>query len=181
MSLSIRSLVLLPVALLALASAVRAADPVPTRFYDAAARQMASSLQAGEGWCVVSARDRINLVPGTPAVDCVRYQVVTSYQSGMVNDQFYVEVTYGAATPWISTEFGMPKTSVSSLTAAKQANAAVGLLDEALGLLAPAVAAEPDAAVRALGQQMLNALNGQRAALVDLISKDVAAVGSSMK
>jgi hypothetical protein len=177
MSLPLRSLLVLPVLLVALTPVLHAGDP-PTRYFDGAAREIVSTLQKGEGWCAVSERSQVNILPGAPAADCIKYRVVTGFKSGTTsNEQFFVELTYGPETPWIMVELGAPTQSCPSLTAAKACNDAVAKLDLVLGALEPAIAAEEDAAVRALGLQLAGVMRAQRAALVDLIQKDIGAIG----
>lgn len=162
---------------LAAAVAAVSAGDLPTRFFDGAAREMLAQLQGGEGWLVVSERGKVVLVPAAGAVDCVKYRVVTNYSSGKTsNDQFFLQVEYSAETPWISLEFGMPKNSCTSLAAAKKANEAVGLLDTLLPQIEAALQSEENAELRNLGQQLATGLRGQRAALVDLIQKDIQAI-----
>jgi hypothetical protein len=156
-------------------AATHAGEP-PTRFFDSAARQMLSQLQAGEGWAVVSERSKVKLLAEGEAADCVKYRVVTNYKSGMVNDQFVLEVQYSAETPWILLEFGMPAASCTSLAAAKKANEAVTLLDTLIPGIEGPLASEENAELRAFGVRLVGVLRGQRAALVDLIQKDIQAI-----
>ena len=61
--------------LLALIPALALADDVPTRFFDGAAREMASHLESGNGWAVVTERQNVDLL-GQP-VEAMRYRVVS--------------------------------------------------------------------------------------------------------
>jgi len=162
-----------------LASAVTslfAADELPKRFFDAPARQIAKAVAEGEGWCVVSARQKVQLAPKTSAVDCIKYRIVTGCKAGKTsNDQDYVELEYSEETPWIAAGSGMPTASGSSLAAAKKANELVAALDEALGQLQSALDDENPAA-RAIAQGLADVLTKQRAALVDVIQKDIKAI-----
>ena len=170
------------VALLTGPSVARADEPT-MKFSGAAAREVTSSLKEGKGWCIVSARQKMKVVPGEDAVDCVRYRVVTKYKASRVPDangipDDVVEVTLGAETDWIAVDLGMPKFSGPSLSAAKSANTAITALDELIPLLEGVVQKETDATVRAEGVRLVAALKAQRAALVDLIKKDIEAIGT---
>lgn len=176
------SRVFLPLLLVAVVwgAKLSGAEP-PVKYFGAAAREIRSSLQSGQGWCALAARAnvRISADPNVAAVDCLKYRVVTAYQFGAdSNQEDYILLTYGAETPWISAEFGTPKASGPALAAAKAANDAVGLIDVLLGQLEPALNAEESAELRAAGQLIVGLLRSQRAALVDLIQKDIQAVGT---
>lgn len=162
--------------LLALVPALAMADDVPTRFFDGAAREMASQLEAGNGWAVVTERQNVDLL-GQPG-EAVRYRVVTKFTKGTTsNDQFFVEVEYGQETALILTALKLPTVSGPSLVLAQQANAALGDIDTVVAQLEAGIAAEENAELRTLGQQLLGAYRTQRAALTDLIQKDLQSVG----
>lgn len=173
-SLAVRSLLIL--ALLALGAGRAKAGEPPTKFVDGAAREMLRQLQAGGGWAVVSERAKVKLLAEAQEADCVKYRVVTNHTTATVNDQFILTVQYSAETPWISLEFGMPAASGTSLAAAKKANEAIELLDTLIPGIEGPLAIEQNAELRALGQRLLGVLRGQRAALTDLIQKDVQAI-----
>lgn len=161
--------------LLALAPAMTLADEVPTRFFDGAAREMAGQLEAGNGWSVVNERQTVNVL-GQPA-EAISYRIVTRFTKGTTsNGQFFVEVEYGTETPPIFTALKLPLTSGPSLTLAKQANEAVTAIDAIVVQLEAGIAAEENAELRNLGSQLLAAYRTQRAALIDLIQKDIAAI-----
>ncbi len=164
--------------LLALLPALASADEVPTRFFDGAAREMVSHLEAGNGWAVVNERQTVNVLGH--AAEAVQYRIVTSFTKGTTsNGQFFVEVTYGLETPPIFTALKLPLVSGPSLTLAQQANTAVAEIDTRVGQLETAIAAEQNAELRNLGSQLLAAYRSQRGALTDLISKDIQSVSMS--
>jgi len=168
---------LVGLAVVAVATAASTAGDLPTRFFDSGAREMLSQLKSGEGWAVVSARAKVQLVPGGDAAECVKYRVVTNYKSEQTsNDQLVLQVEYSAETPWISLEFDVPKNSGTSLAAAKKANDAVALVDSIITQIEGPLTKEENAEVRQFGLQLVGVLRGQRAALVDLIQKDIQAI-----
>lgn len=170
---------LVAVAAAATATPAWADDSPPTKFFGGAAREIKSSLESGNGWCVVTARANVRLLsdPNAGAVECLKYRVVTAYNFGRdSNQEDFIVLTYSAETPWISAEFNTPKSSGPSLTAAKAANEAVALLDTLVAQLEPAINGDENAEVRAAGVILLNLMRNQRAALVDLIAKDIRAV-----
>jgi hypothetical protein len=163
-----------------------ATDKPTMKYVGAAATDVMRSLKEGNGWCLVSAREKREVIPGEPAVDCVRYRVVTKFAVSKIPDrnggtEDVVEITLGEPTDWIALDLKMPKTSGSSLAAAKAANEAVTGLDLAITLLEGGLAMETDAKVRAEVAKGIAALKKQRTALADLIAKDVAAIGSLYK
>jgi hypothetical protein len=161
--------------LLALIPTFAMANEVPTRFFDGAAREMASHLEAGNGWAVVSERQMVDVL-GQPA-EALRYRVVTGFTKGTTsNGQFFVEVVYGLETPPIFTALKLPTVSGPSLTLAKQANEAISSIDALIVQLEAGIAAEENAELRNLGNQLLGAYRTQRTALIDLIQKDIAAI-----
>jgi hypothetical protein len=150
--------------------------PVPTKFFDAAAREIRDSIKSGDGWAVVSARSKVTLIEGIPPGDCVKFRVVTDYKFGKANEQDFIELKYTEETDWIGVDLKLPTASGSSLAAAKKANEAVGKIDEFLGPFEAVLPGEKDAAQRELGKKLIMALKKQRAACVDLISKDIQAI-----
>jgi hypothetical protein len=171
--------------LLAGSAAVRAADDT-MKFHGSAARDVKRSVNDGNGWCVVSKRQKVTLLEGVPPVDCLKYRVVVKMTASRGIDPSGIEddlvvVVLGPETDWIAVELGMPTTSGPSLKAAKAANEVVGKLDEALPVFEALLENEKDPKVRAEGARAIGALKKQRAALVDLIQKDVEAIGTLMK
>lgn len=161
--------------LLALVPALAMAEDVPTRFFDGAAREMASHLESGNGWSVVSERQTVDVL-GQPA-EAVRYRVVTGFTKGTTtNGQFFVEVEYDTETPPIFTALKLPLVSGPSLILAKQANEAVTAIDAIIVQLEAGIAVEENAELRKLGNQLLGAYRMQRTALTDLIQKDLQSV-----
>lgn len=172
-------------ALLLGSTSARATDDT-MKFHGAAARDITRSVKEGNGWCIVSQRKKVKLMDELPEVDCVKYRVVVKVTatrgldpSGIEDDLVVVEL--GKETDWIAVELGMPTKSGPSLAAAKKANEVVKEFDEVLPKLEAELAKEPDAQIRALGARALGVFKTQRAALVDLIQKDVAAIGTLMK
>ena len=154
-------------------TATFAAAAEPVRYFDDAARKVISHLEAGDGWAVVADR---RLVPtlGT-TIDCVRYRVATNYQAGVTPDgRFVVEVALGRPTPWISTAFGTPTQAGPTVAASHQANLAIAVLDQLIPLLQQTIATADDADCRELGVEVLVVYGAQRAALADLVSKELA-------
>jgi len=159
-----------------------AAEPIRTpitRFFDGAAREIVGSLESGNGWAVVSDRRAIQVLD-TP-MDSVRYRMVTRFEKGTTsNDQFYVQLELGDETPYIYTVFRTPIASGPSLTLAKKANEAIAEIDATIKTIEAANAAELNAEVRAFGEKLLKLNREQRAALVDVIQKDVRAIESTV-
>ena len=69
-------------ALTLFAAAAKADASDKMTFYGGAAFEITSSLENGDGWCIVSARKNVTLVEGADPVDCVRFRVVVRHASG---------------------------------------------------------------------------------------------------
>lgn len=146
------------------------------KFFGQAAREIKLNLDSGNGWCIVSARESVRLLddPNVPAVECLKYRVVTAAQfTKDSNGEASIVLTLGEETPWISVEFNTPKASCPSMDAAKAANEAIGNIDAIVSQLGPVVSSEENTEVRAAGLKVLGLLRAQRAALADLIAKDI--------
>lgn len=182
-----KPLMTLAVTALCLASpAVARADERKVTYSGAAATNVLSAIKASEGWAIVSARQKVSLVAGLPAVDCVRYRVAVKYTARQQRDrngnpENVVEVTFGPETDWIATDLKMPTTSGTSLNTARSANRAISELDTVIPTLERGAARETDPTVRAEGAKLIAALKRQRNALAGLIQMDVTAATSLSK
>lgn len=148
----------------------------PNRIFDGAAREIISNMKAGNGWCVVTDRQRVALIADAEPIDCLKYAVVTGYQETNENGQTGVTLQYGPETPWIAVQCNGPTASGPSLTAAKQFNAAIGEVDKALAGLVELAASSDQPEVHKFVTVISAFLRQQRTAMVDFIQKDIAAI-----